>query len=119
MAPVTVPLPPHYAGDTWQGITIGPVTINGAAPASPADRVRMHFRDSSGALGYGFDSDVVAGMGLITILNATNWHAQIYPQPLPLTAGTWEWDIEIIRIDGQIFSPYDGELKVKGDITHD
>lgn len=125
---VTVYLPDYVAGDTWNpptagndqgGLEIGPVLIDEAQPLAELARIRLYFRDPrTNQLGYGFDSDVVAGLGAFEIVDAALWVARIEPLVLPLAPGFWEWDCEFTDADGVILTPYGGVLKIVKDITH-
>jgi hypothetical protein len=48
MQPVDIQLPDHTAGDTWEGLTIGPVLFNDAQPAQALSSCRLYFRRQSG-----------------------------------------------------------------------
>lgn len=119
MTPVTITLDPAVRGDKWQGIAaIGPVLMDAAQPTFPLARIRMQFR-RAGRLGMTLDSDGGDGVYPITISNATTWLAHIPEvQPLPLDAGTWEWDMEFYA--GEDTAPltlYAGSLTVTPDAT--
>lgn len=126
MIPATVRLDTHYCGDTWNGLSIGPVqynvgTILDPILESPPYRVvscRSQFRDSSGTLGYEFSSNPTSGKGSITIIDDVEWIFQIYPQILILDAGSWGWDFECIDTQGNILSLYNGTIKIKQDVSY-
>ena len=119
---VEVQLNPHTKGDQWPGIAmIGPITVDGVAPAETLVRVRMHFRkagDASNAFGYGLDSNVVSGAGTITIDDAVNWNVIIPEQGLTLDAGMWNWDMEFYRNGVTLpWTLFKGVLEVQQDYT--
>ena len=120
--PVDIVLNPHVRGDQWAGIgSIGPVTVDGAAPAEALARVKMHFRkvgDNSKALGYGFDSTVTSGFGVIVIGNAATWAVSVPEQALPLAEGKWNWDMEFYRTGVTLpWTLFRGVLEVLEDFT--
>lgn len=128
MIPVTVNLPAHTRGDTWNapapddpgGLTIGPIQINGLAPTESLKRCRLYFRKRiGGALGYGFTSEEVAGFGQIVITDAATWLVFIPPQALPLEVGFWRWDFETTDNADVVRTLYSGELEVAKDQSHD
>lgn len=119
MTPVTINLEPAVRGDKWQGIhTIGPILVNDAQPTFPLSRVQMQFR-KGGALGMTLDSQPGAGIHPIIIANAATWFVQIPAvQPLPLSPGDWQWDIQFW--EGADTAPqtfYRGRLSVEPDVT--
>jgi hypothetical protein len=122
MIPATVNLFDHYRGDTWDGMTIGPVMFNtGTAvapvlvpPTYPVASCRMQFR-SGGTLGYELTNVVTAGKGLVTVTDATAWTFAVLPQLLPLDAGEWLWDFECTDTQGAIMTLYKGQINVVPD----
>ena len=117
--PVNITLADAKRGDRWQGISsIGPVLVNGAAPATPLTRVRIQFR-KSGKLGITLDSEESEGVHPIEISDAETWLIHIPEiQPLPLSPGLWDWDAEFYEGDDvapQTF--YEGTMLVVEDIT--
>jgi hypothetical protein len=116
--PVNAPLQPTVRGDKWQGIAaIGPVLINGLQPTFPLARIRAQFR-RNGQLGMTLDSNG-SGDYPIVISNADTWFAHVPEiQPLPLDAGTWQWDMEFWAVgDAAPVTYYAGTLSVTNDIT--
>ena len=120
MIPVKIDLPAHTRGDTWEGLTIGPVLFAGQAPPATLKSCRLYFRKAVGnTLGYGFKSVAAIGFGLITVLDAAVWHVQIAAQPLPLEIGIWVWDFEVTDNDDKVWTLYSGILPVSLDQSHD
>jgi hypothetical protein len=116
--PIQIDLAATTAGDKWQGIAaIGPVLINGLQPAFPLSRVKMQFR-RGGRLGATFDSEPGDSYP-ITISNAETWLAHVPEvQPLPLEAGSWQWDMEFFTgSDTAPLTYYRGILTVLPEIT--
>lgn len=118
MRPVPVTLNDHTRGDTWEGITIGPVMFNGAQPTSVLSSCRMQFRDDNDTLGYELNSVPATGKGPITITNSTTWVVTVPAQQLPLDAATWRWDFETTDAGGVVRTLYSGILRIKADVTH-
>lgn len=118
MAPVTINLEPHYKGDSWHGVEIGPVLINDAVPSAALVNCRMQFRDKRDALGYELNSTVAVGKGLITILDPNTWEMQVNGQVLDIPEGRWKWDFETTDANGVVRTLYKGVLQVNGDVSH-
>jgi len=125
MEPVTINLPDHKAGDSWEGLTIGPVLFveDGQSYVPPAALAscRLYFRygNPQKTLGYRFKSAAEEGCGTIEINDPAAWYVIIPPQALPLKAGNYEWDFETTDADGIVRTIYDGILKVTQDVSHD
>ena len=118
MAPVTIKINEYYKGDSWSGLDIGPVIIDGAQPLLTLASCRMHFRDEDGALGYALNTVVTVGKGTIVISNTVTWEILVPKQILDLTAGKWFWDFETTDAAGNVLTLYKGSLKVKQDVTY-
>lgn len=115
---VKINLAPVKRGDKWRGVpTIGPVLVNGIVPSFPLARVRAQFK-RSGQLGMTLDSNG-NGDHPIVIHTPETWFASIPPiQPLPLGAGSWEWDMEFYAEgDTAPETYYYGVLEVITDVT--
>ena len=112
-----IDLPDHKRGDWWRGISaIGPVTIDGATPATALSRLRMTFK----LRGNTFVIDSEAGGDAPAVIdNATTWLASVPPIQNFLTLpGHWEWDMESYA--GSDTSPltlYKGVLRVWQDVS--
>jgi hypothetical protein len=120
MAPTTVVLEgSYYKGDSWPGMHIDPVTINGLQPALALASCRMQFRDADRLLGYELNSVPATGKGLIIITNAATWEMDITDQILDMPAGRYNWDLETTDAGGNVLTIYKGKLTVKQDVTHD
>lgn len=117
MPPVKIKLLPHYKGDHWSGMAIGPILINDLQPGSQLASCRMHFRDEYGSLGHAFKTSPGAGEGTITIDDATTWEITVPVQALDLESGTWDWDFETTDANGTVLTLYVGTIKVIGDVT--
>jgi hypothetical protein len=125
MAPALVVLEPHYRGDTWRGLEIGPVQFNTGTvavpvlvdPPFPLVSCRMQFRDSDDVCFYELSSEVLEGNGTITIADDVSWTITIPPQLLPLESKTWKYDLECVDSDGTVITIYYGTMVVTSDIT--
>lgn len=119
MIPVTITLPDFVSGDTWQGMTIGPILFNGAQPSYALLSCRLHFRNYSGSLAFALSSSPQTGQGSIIISNAVTWSILIPAQVLSLVAGKYSWDFETVDSEGVIRTLYEGVQNVLRDYTHD
>lgn len=120
MTPVTISLPSHTRGDTWEGLSIGPVLFDGIQPSTNLLSCRLYFRNiRSRILGYGFQTNPSPGFGDITIVDVVTWHIEIAAQPLPLAAGVWTWDFETTDVAGAIRTLYAGQLTISQDNSND
>jgi len=118
MAPVTIKINEYYKGDSWSGLDIGPILIDGVQPLLTLASCRMHFRNADGALGYALNTVPTADKGTIVISNATTWEVTIPTQILDLIAGKWLWDFETTDSAGNVLTLYKGSLTVKQDVTY-
>lgn len=120
MRPAIVNLEDHTKEDTWEGMVIGPITINEAAPTYPVVSCRIQFRlASTKALGYELNNDPGAGEGNITIDDADTWEFTVPAQFLVMDAGDYEWDFETIDSAGRKRTFYSGTISIIQDNTHD
>jgi len=133
----------HLAGDTWSGMTVGPLftDVEDGNAYAPISIVKMQFKDREGNLHYTLDSrtgskygqpegfyefDPVDGSqivrqddgGNITILDAIDWEIGIDSQLLELEAGWYKWDIEVVDTLGIARTIMKGKLRVVGDTTN-
>ena len=120
MHPVAVSLPAHSRGDTWEGLTIGPVLFNDAQPSSALGSCRLYFRrETGGTIGYKLKSDPGDGEGSITITNTATWSITVPAQALSLAAGPWLWDFETTDAAGVVRTLYNGTLTITSDQSYD
>lgn len=113
--PITLVLDDHYYGDSWAGLSIGPILIGAAAPEVPMASCRMQFINyDTGVIGYEYSSEVADDKGSMTITNAATWCATVPKQGCPLTPGRWRWTIQIVDDNGDALTVHDGILKVTG-----
>ena len=123
MTPYVLNLDEYYKGDAWEGMSIGPITMDdGDGPVPPTyscDSCRMHFRDGKTLeLGYALSSDPEEGEGTITIVDDGTYEFNIPRQVLGLTAGTWEYDFETIDTQGMPTTWFRGKIKVRQDKSY-
>lgn len=127
MAPTKVDLIDHYKGDTWVGMTVGPILINGTQPPTTLSEVNIDFKDKDDNLGYRLSSNPGAGEGTITIVDANTWEVLVPKQDLPLDAGDleegmknkkyWYYDFQTIDSESTKLTTYKGKIKVYEDVT--
>lgn len=89
----TYTLPSVARGDTWVGVPLMRVEINGDPPASALARVRLQARkkpDATGAALIDLDSED----DTITVDDAAAWEFSIPAQVVDVAAGTYHYDIE-------------------------
>lgn len=119
MSDYTAPviLPDHKLGDRWPELVIGPVLINGAAPAVSLTRVRMHF--VQGTTRYRLDSNASLRDAPITITNASTWIATIpaIESGFLSKAGAWTFDAEFYGTGQGPVTLIKGSLFVNADDT--
>jgi len=118
MIPVFVELDDYYRGDTWDGITIGPILFDNIDPEYPLSACYIDFRDENGTLGYSFRTTPSIGHGEIIIIDSDKWEVKIFPTELPLMVGCWYWDFETMDSSGFKRTLYKGSMRVIEDITY-
>ena len=119
MLPFNVAFPTYYRGDTWPGMTIHNIKIEGAAPVVNLSNARMQFRTKMGDLGFEYNTvQDPACKGAIIILDPVVWSLQVEHAILPLDKGVWYWDLELTAADGIVITFLKGRLRVKPDITY-
>lgn len=115
MTPASYTLPAHLEGDIWEGLLIGPVTINGTAPAVALASARIHFRKAPTDLqpAYVLSTAPTAGQGSLTLLDAATWLVRAPRQPLPLKPWKkWRWEVEFVDANANVYSYVNGTLQV-------
>ena len=124
MIPYTLNLSDYYKGDAWEGMSIGPITVDdgGPTPVPPTYSCvscRMHFRNPETlALGFALSDDPEVGEGTITITDDGTYEFDIPRQVLGLAAGTWEYDFETTDTEGMPTTWFRGKLKVIQDKSY-
>lgn len=114
MRPAVVNLNDHTSGDTWEGITVGPVLINGIAVGADAVTCRMSFRSKNDrSLG----QTLTTTNSDITIEDAATWEFTVEPTVLTMDAGSYGWDFEVTDSSGVIRTLYKGSFNLIQDVT--
>ena len=89
--PKTYELPSIVHGDTFPGLTVSSVKINGAYPTTALDSVRMDIRATPAATSSELSLSSTDG---ITINNNATWNFTIDAFQVNIKAGTYYYDIE-------------------------
>jgi len=107
-------LPSILTGDTFPGLTVDSITINGAAPTSALASVRMDFRTAPAATSA--DLSLSNGSG-ITIDDAANYGFTVDAFDVALDPALYYFDIETTDADGTIRTYLKGTWQVSRDVT--
>jgi len=95
--------PPAYVGDTWDGIPLFRVLVNGVAPTSPLSLVRIKIVNpaNNAVLVHLVSGSPGAGETTgITIVNAANWEFRVNAiNRITYAPGTYSFDIETTAVD--------------------
>lgn len=87
------------SGETWGGLTFTIDSSDDTDYGAALSRVRMTWKDSSGAVALTLDSNT-AGQITINTATAYAWSFTVEPRTLSLTAGMYSWAIETTDADG-------------------
>ena len=112
-----ITLPSIVRGDTWDGLTITGVTIDGEAPSTELASVLIHFRTARTATGDAAHILSSADEEELVIDDAATWTVTAPAQSLPLTAGKWYFDVQFTDDAGAVRTYLDGTLTIIQDIT--
>jgi hypothetical protein len=99
----------NYAGDTWNGMTIRG-SVGGENPSEQLPKVisaKLQFRTLARRFVYELNTETGSENGLptgypnnttgnITLIDADMWTISVDAQPLPMSAGTYIWELEVI-----------------------
>lgn len=117
-------LPGHYQGARWEGLTIGPITIDGAQPALPMVTCWINFKRQVASrvpgegIAYSLRSDDVEGSGTIVITDAATWSASVPEQDLPLDPGIYDWDFKVQDTSSLSYFPvYYGTITITRSVS--
>ena len=110
MTPKTINLPSIVTGDSFYGLTIGPITFNTVAPDYPLDSCVLWIEADSGQV-FQFKSDGT-GDALITIDDDVNWTVSIPPTPILLPPSPGNWFYKTIDTAGVVRTLYKGRLDI-------
>ena len=134
MTPFTLCLPSNvtnnlYQSDTWSGFTINLGFDLSPENIFPAiSNAKMQFRSADRRLIYELNSDTPSingvpenhpdqTIGCITILDPINWIISIDSQILPMIAGDYMWDLEVVDILNVKRTLLVGTINICSDIT--
>lgn len=119
----------NYAGDTWGGMTIkGSVEGDPEYVLPKVVSAKMQFRTPSRRFVYELNTEVGSVNGLptnfpnnekgnITLVDPEMWTISIDAQPLPMKAGTYIWELEVIDALNVKRSLLTGSMTICQDIT--
>lgn len=105
-------------GDSWQGLSVGPVTFDGEAWPVALETVRMKVRRrDTKAVVLSFTSAGGSGTLPVTITDADTWEFEV-PEVAKesltgLTAGVHEWDMDVTDAEGFRLTIYEGTWTVR------
>ena len=120
----------NYAGDTWGGMTIRG-SAGGVEPLDLLPKIvsaKLQFRTEARRFVYELNTETGSEMGLpvgypnnttgcITIVDAEAWTFSVDAQPLPMGAGTYLWELEVIDALNVKRSLLTGSITICQDIT--
>lgn len=105
---------PVFHNDTWKGIPLLTLTVNGVAPAATLASAVMVFnrpnRDPGLTPSTGYE--LTTEKGDIEILDATLWKLRVKKVVLPLDYGRWEFKIKTTDSDGVVKTRVVGEILI-------
>lgn len=101
-------------GDTWKGVPMIKILVNGQPPIFPAASARLQFRSSQGVLGC---PELTTENGGIIIEDAGLWWFSLPKSNLEIMDGRWLYDLETIDTQGDIQTFVEGAQPIKEDIT--
>lgn len=110
-------LPSAYEGDTWDGVPLIRIRVDGLPPGSPLSlvRVKVVYPDTGATLVHLVSGTPGAGETAgITILSAANWEFSINAiNRISYPAGTYAFDIETTAVDTVRKTYVDGAWVIK------
>jgi hypothetical protein len=107
--PQTIHLPAVYVGTTWEGInSIGLDQPNGQAFNLTGAALRMVYR----RVGEQQERLVLTVGSGITITNAAEGRARVDEQILPLTPGTYYWELLVTQANGVVLPVFAGTQEI-------
>ena len=107
--PQILPLSAVYEGTTWEGINSVTLQQPAGTPLNLTDaQLRMVYR----RVGENLERlNLVVGAG-IQITNAASGVFRVIPQILPLTAGSYYWEIILTQANGTIIPLFAGTQEI-------
>jgi len=119
MQPVTISIPNHTKGDTWEGLKREvPLLFDGGPPPADLASCRMYVRNSAGII-LKFKTTPAVGEKTITIDNAATWLFTVEPTVVDITAGKYRWDFETTDADGAVRTLYSGTWTITKEYSYD
>lgn len=119
MQPVTINIPDHTKGDTWEGLSIGPVTFDSAPPPSNLVSCRMYLRDRRGNLVLKFRTSPAAGEKTITVSDAATWEILVPSVVIDINPSDYSWGFETTDAAGAVRTLYAGVWTITKEHTYD
>jgi len=113
--PQTYEIPACVSGDTFPGLRISSVTINGAAPTTALASVRVDFRTAPDAAAAALSLN--SSSSGITINNNATWDFELDAFTITLDADCYFYDIETTDSGGTVRTYLRGSWTVAQDTT--
>jgi hypothetical protein len=109
--PQTITLPSVYDGTTWEGINAVRLRL-AQPPGTPLDLTGAQLRMVYRRVGERLERlNLVVGAG-IQITNAAGGIFRVIPQVLPLSAGSYYWEIILTQANGLIIPLFAGTQEI-------
>lgn len=116
MTAATYNLPNHIKGDTFPGVSFT-ITVNGSPLDLTNATVRLYLRNKYKILKHRFSTDVA--IGGMTITDPTNGIVRLDEQIVDVAAGTYNYDLEITLVTGEVYTYVNGTWTILQDVTYD
>ena len=114
MTPKEHSITPHVSGDSWEGIDLISIAINGAPPLFPLASAKIQFRRTSlGSVALTLDT----ANNSIVIEDAALWQISVPSRVVAIDPGDYCWDLQTIDTNGQIKTYLKGVWPILEDIT--
>jgi hypothetical protein len=86
-------------GDSWKGLPLIRIRVNGAAPAQPVASAKIQFKKREDDVTAAYELKTTDGSILIT--DAAEWEFQVPPVlEFPLAAGVWYYSFKTVSTTG-------------------
>lgn len=113
--PAVYDWPSAVKGDTFDGIALTSVTVDGANPASALAATRIHFRTAPDSTTTSLE--LTSADGEITIGTAATWACTVEPFTITLAVGTYYYDWEFTDVAGNVRTYLAGSWRITQNIT--
>ena len=113
--PAVYDWPSAVKGDTFDGVAITGVTVDGANPASTLSSTKIQFRPSIASTTTSLE--LTSADSEITISNVTTWACTVVPFTIALAAGTYYYDWEFTDASGNIRTYLAGRWHIAEHVT--